>query len=85
VYSGPSRGPCVGIIYTHPSRVGGIQELFSPIISIVVVPPITFFPARYVDVICYIKKIVKSNTLVMQPKIPLMTFLLTLLRTNNMK
>ena len=26
------RGPCVGIIYTHPSRVGGIQKIFSPII-----------------------------------------------------
>ena len=25
---GPSRDPCVGTIYTHPSRVGGIQQLF---------------------------------------------------------
>ena len=24
------RGPCVGIIYTHPFRVGGIQQLFPP-------------------------------------------------------
>ena len=31
MYRGPSRGPCVGTIYTHPSRVGGIQALFSPI------------------------------------------------------
>jgi len=30
VYRGPSRGPCVGTIYAHPSRVGGIQALFSP-------------------------------------------------------
>jgi len=34
VYRGPSRGPCIGIIYTHPSRVGGIHPLFSPSISI---------------------------------------------------
>ena len=27
----PSRGPCIGIIYTHPSRVGGIHPLFPPI------------------------------------------------------
>ena len=31
VYRGPSRGSCVGIIYTHPYRVGGIQKIFSPI------------------------------------------------------
>jgi len=32
VYRGPSRGPCVVIIYTHPSRVGGIEQLlFSPV------------------------------------------------------
>jgi len=24
------RGPCIGIIYTHPSRVGVIHPLFSP-------------------------------------------------------
>ena len=24
------RGPCIGIIYTHPSRVGGIDPLFPP-------------------------------------------------------
>ena len=30
MYRGPSRGPCIGIIYTHPSRVGGIHPLFSP-------------------------------------------------------
>ena len=30
MYRGPSRSPCIGIIYTHPSRVGGIQALFSP-------------------------------------------------------
>jgi len=34
VYRSPSRGPCIGIIYTHPSRVGGIQALFSPTISL---------------------------------------------------
>ena len=28
VYRGPSRGSCIGSIYTHPSRVGGIEELF---------------------------------------------------------
>jgi len=27
MYRGPSRGPCVGTIYTHPSRVGGIQAI----------------------------------------------------------
>ena len=27
MYSGSSRGPCIGIIYTHPSRVGGIQSI----------------------------------------------------------
>ena len=31
MYRGPSRGPCIGIIYTHPSRVGRIQKLFSPL------------------------------------------------------
>ena len=25
---GPSRGPCIGSIYTYSSRVGGIQQLF---------------------------------------------------------
>ena len=30
MYRGPSRGPCIGIIYTHPSRVGGIYLLFLP-------------------------------------------------------
>ena len=30
VYRGPSRGPCIGIIYIHPSRVGGIHPLFPP-------------------------------------------------------
>ena len=34
VYRGPSRGPCIGVIYTHPSRVGGIHALFSPTIII---------------------------------------------------
>ena len=28
MYKGPSRGPCIGTIYTHPSRVGGIEQLF---------------------------------------------------------
>ena len=27
MYSGPLRGPCIGVIYTHPSRVGGIQAM----------------------------------------------------------
>jgi len=27
------RGPCIGVIYTHPSRVGGIHALFSPTLS----------------------------------------------------
>ena len=27
MYRGPSRDPCVGIIYTHPFRVGGIQAI----------------------------------------------------------
>jgi len=31
VYRGPSRSPCIGYIYTHPFRVGGIQLLFSPL------------------------------------------------------
>ena len=30
VYRGLSRGSCVGTIYANPSRVGGIQALFSP-------------------------------------------------------
>ena len=30
MYRGLSRGSCIGIIYTHPSRVGGIHALFSP-------------------------------------------------------
>ena len=30
MYRGPSRGSCVGTLYTHPSRVGVIQQLFSP-------------------------------------------------------
>ena len=29
MYRGPSRGPCIGIIYTHPSMVGGIQAIIS--------------------------------------------------------
>ena len=32
MYRGSSRGPCICIIYTHPSRVGGIHPLFPPII-----------------------------------------------------
>jgi len=28
VYRGPPRDPCIGSIYTHPSRVGGIHQLF---------------------------------------------------------
>ena len=27
MYRCPSRGPCIGSIYTHPSRVGGIQAI----------------------------------------------------------
>ena len=27
MYRGPSRGTCIGSIYTHPSRVGGIQAI----------------------------------------------------------
>jgi len=30
MYRGLSRRPCIEIIYTHPSRVGGIHPLFSP-------------------------------------------------------
>ena len=33
------RGPCVVIIYTHPSRVGGIEQLFSPSVLISLVKP----------------------------------------------
>ena len=33
MFRGPSRGPCIGIIYTHPFRVGGIQALFSPTVT----------------------------------------------------
>ena len=29
VFRGPSRGLCIGIIYTHRSRVGGIQAIIS--------------------------------------------------------
>ena len=29
MYRGPPRGPCIGSIYTHPSRVGGIKLLLS--------------------------------------------------------
>ena len=28
MYKGSSRGPCIGTIYTHPSRVGVIEQLF---------------------------------------------------------
>ena len=28
MYRGPPRGPCIGSIYTHSSRVGGIEQLF---------------------------------------------------------
>ena len=31
---GPSRGSYIGSIYTHPSRVGGIEELFPSLITL---------------------------------------------------
>ena len=31
------RGPCIGIIYTHPFRVGGIHPLFPPTYRIIIV------------------------------------------------
>jgi len=33
VFRGPPRGPCIGSIYTHPSRVGDIEALFSPTVG----------------------------------------------------
>ena len=32
VYRGPPRGPCIDSIYTHPSRVGGIEQLFPSLV-----------------------------------------------------
>jgi len=32
VYRGSSKGPCIGSIYTHTSRVGGIEQLFPSLI-----------------------------------------------------
>jgi hypothetical protein len=34
VYRGPSSGPCIGSIYTHPSMVGGIEQLFPSLVSL---------------------------------------------------
>ena len=34
VYRGTSRGPCIGSIYTHPSRVGGIEQLFPSLVAV---------------------------------------------------
>ena len=39
MYRGPSRGPCIGIIYTHPSRVGVIHPLFPPTVIATLLDP----------------------------------------------